>query len=140
MTRLPALLSSAMLALLLQACASAIPAPSRSPRPVTTTPPAIRQPVARPPRDPQIVMVPGLEGVLGATADSLIRQFGAARLDVLEGDARKLQFTGTACVLDIYLYPTSRSPEPIATYVDARRASDAAAVDKVACVRALHRR
>lgn len=91
----------------------------------------------RTPGDPQFHMAPGLEGVIGATAAQLFRQFGKARLDVWEGDARKLQFTGTACVLDIYLYPTSQSREPLATYVDARRSSDAMAVDRAACVKAL---
>ena len=72
-----------------------------------------------------------------ATQRQLVRQFGDPRLDVWEGDARKLQFTGTPCVLDIYLYPTSRSREPLATYVDARRASDGQDVDRAACIAAL---
>jgi len=84
-------------------------------------------------------MIPGLEGVIGADAADLTRQFGPARLDVWEGDARKLQFSGQACILDIYLYPTSRSREPLATFVDARRASDGRDVDRVACARALKR-
>lgn len=123
--------------LLLQACASSVPGPARGPQPVSKPPSTVRQPMPRAPVDPQLTMVPGLEGVIGATADQLVRQFGKARLDVWEGDARKLQFTGTPCVLDIYLYPTSRSREPIATYVEARRASDVVAVDRAACVKAL---
>lgn len=82
-------------------------------------------------------MMPGLESVIGANAADLTRQFGPARLDVREGDARKLQFSGESCVLDVYLYPTSRSREPLATYVDARRASDGREVDKAACAGAL---
>lgn len=89
-----------------------------------------------PPRDPELRMEPGLEGVIGASRAQLAGQFGQPRLDVWEGDARKLQYGGTACVLDIYLYPTSRSREPLATYVDARR-GDGRDVDKAACVRAL---
>lgn len=85
-------------------------------------------------------MIPGLEGVIGATAPQLVRKFGEARLDVWEGDARKLQFTGKPCILDVYLYPTSRAREPIATYVDARRSSDAMAVDRASCVKALKKR
>jgi hypothetical protein len=131
------LLAATILAHLLQACASTSSPPRTS---GTATPPPIRQAVTSAPRDPQIVMVPGLEGVLGATAGQLAGQFGTARLDVWEGDARKLQFTGTACVLDIYLYPTRQSREPIATHVDARRASDAMAVDRAACVEALRGR
>ncbi|WP_435419073.1 hypothetical protein WAB17_05835 [Parerythrobacter aurantius] len=86
---------------------------------------------------PKVMQIPGLEGVIGANARDLQRQFGTARLDVYEGDARKLQFIGEACVLDVYLYPLSRGAEPTATYVDARRSSDALDVDRAACVAAL---
>lgn len=83
--------------------------------------------------------LPGLEGVIGADKAALERQFGQPRLDVWEGDARKLQFSGGPCVLDIYLYPPRPGATPIATYVDARRASDALDVDRAACVKALKR-
>ncbi|GAA4047626.1 hypothetical protein [Parerythrobacter jejuensis] len=89
---------------------------------------------------PQVMSIRGLEGVIGQNAQQLQRQFGTARLDVFEGDARKLQFTGEACVLDIYLYPLRAGAEPTATYLDARRASDALDVDRVSCVRALRKR
>lgn len=85
-------------------------------------------------------MMPGLEGVIGANASDLTRQFGQPRLDVWEGDARKLQFTGSACVLDIFLYPSARGRDPQATYVEARRASDGKDVDRAACVSALRKR
>lgn len=84
-------------------------------------------------------MMPGLEAVIGATEKQITRQFGQARLNIWEGDVRKLQFTGSPCTLDVYLYPTSRSSEPVATYVDARRASDGQDVDRAACVAALKR-
>jgi hypothetical protein len=90
-------------------------------------------------RAARVMDIPGLEGVIGANANALQRQFGTARLDVWEGDARKLQFTGDPCVLDVYLYPPSPGAEPRATYVDARRASDGLDVDRAACVRALKR-
>ncbi len=80
-----------------------------------------------------------MEGVIGATATELTRQFGAARLDVWEGDARKLQFTGEACVLDIYLYPAAEGREPQASYIDARR-SDGRDVDRAACATALRKK
>ena len=80
--------------------------------------------------------LPGLEGVIGATSPQLTRQFGRPRLDVIEGDVRKLQFTGTPCVLDVYLYPPAPGQEPEAAYVDARR-SDGRDVDRAACVAAL---
>ena len=106
-----------------------------------STPPAqhvaVRQPVHTAPPSARVQALPGLESVIGADRAGLIRQFGAARLDVWEGDARKLQFGGTACVLDVYLYPPQRGAEPQATYVDARRASDGQDVDRAACVAAL---
>lgn len=84
--------------------------------------------------------LPGLEGIIGQTTQGLAQQFGKPRLDVKEGDARKLQFSGQACVLDVYLYPPKKGEEPQATYVDTRRASDGQDVDRVSCVAALRRR
>lgn len=83
--------------------------------------------------------LPGLEGVIGKDETALANLFGAPRLNVKEGDARKLQFIGEACVLDIYLYPLRAGGEPSATYVDARRASDGLDVDRANCVAALRR-
>ncbi len=122
------------------------PVPVKStppPRAVPRTPPprtVVRPPAIRPPPPAQVLLVPGLEGVIGASPADLVRQFGPARLDVWEGDARKLQFTGTACVLDIYLYPPSPGADPKATYVEARRQSDGKEVDRIACVTALRAR
>ena len=93
--------------------------------PMRATPPA------------RVLYLPGLEGVIGASAADLKRQFGEPRIDVYEGDARKLQFGGPACVLDVYLYPAAAGREPQATYVEARRASDGKDVDRVGCVGAL---
>lgn len=133
---------------LLGACV-AVPSPSSAPGGVTppagqgASPPPT-QPVPPPRaggfRAPRIMNLPGLEGVIGADAEGLERIFGTARLNVWEGDARKLQFTGEACVLDVYLYPLRPGAEPTATYVDARRASDGFDVDRAACVAALRRR
>ena len=125
---------------LLAACASTGSGGPSGAQASATTRPVVRQPVTRSARDPQIHMVPGLEGVIGATQGQLVQRFGTPRLDVWEGDARKLQYTGSACILDVFLYPTSQSRDPIATYVDARRSSDGKEVDKVACARALDRR
>ncbi|WP_296675412.1 hypothetical protein [Novosphingobium sp.] len=97
----------------------------------------VRTPLRHPVGTPRLQVIPGLEGLIGATSAQLVRQFGAARLDVIEGDARKLQFTGSACVLDVYLYPAAPGAEPTATYVDARRASDGQDVDRAACVGAM---
>jgi hypothetical protein len=128
------------LSLLLAACGStgavkSAPAPSVG---KVRTP--VRAPVPAPPRRAQVQTAPGLEGVIGSTPDDLIREFGPARLDVWEGDARKLQFTGQPCVLDIYLYPPAPGREPQATYVEARRASDGQEVDRAACIAALRGR
>ncbi|MDE8651721.1 hypothetical protein [Novosphingobium album (ex Liu et al. 2023)] len=130
------LLCLALLAPFLSACASTGGGASGSTRPNA----AVRQPVKPPPRDAVVHMLPGLEGVIGADQKELVRQFGQPRLNVWEGDARKLQFGAAACVLDIYLYPTTQSREPLATYLEARRASDGQEVDRAACVTALRQK
>lgn len=78
----------------------------------------------------------GLEAVLGKSARDLERMFGTPRLDVREFDARKLQFVGSACVLDAFLYPEGAGGAQVVTYIDARR-SDGQSVDRAACVEAL---
>jgi hypothetical protein len=78
--------------------------------------------------------------VIDKDAAALARAFGAPQLDVREGDMRKLQFAGEPCVLDVYLYPLKPGAEPVATFVDARRASDGLDVDRAACIAALMRR
>jgi hypothetical protein len=108
-------------------------------KPVKPAKGPVRQPIKAAPRPAEVHMVPGLEGVIGATASELTRRFGPARLDVWEGDARKLQFSGLPCVLDVYLYPSAAGREPQATYADARRASDGKDVDKAACASSLKR-
>ena len=140
---------AAALVPLLAACA----ATPRTGGPAGTVPPPVSRPDVIPPTDPgrpttampgafrppRVMQVPGLEGVIGQTASALQSQFGAARLNVVEGDVRKLQFSGEACVLDVYLYPLTQGATPTATYVDARRSSDGLDVDRVACVTALRR-
>ena len=132
-----ALVAAALLAPLLAACGAAS-------TPVRSTPPpraeTIRQPRAAIPRDPSFQTIPGLEGVIGVTERELVRQFGKPRLEVWEGDARKLQFVGRACLIDVFLYPTSATKDPVATWVDARRASDGQDVDRAACVAALRQK
>ena len=89
---------------------------------------------------PDVQKLPGLESVIDNDAATLVRQFGTPQLDVHEGDMRKLQFAGEPCVLDVFLYPLKPGSEPVATYVDARRASDGRDVDRAACIAALMRR
>lgn len=134
-------LAAAALALALSGCVSSgsvvgTPAPTKR----GTGVPVVRAPARVTPRDASVQMMPGLEGVIGTNQAQLTRTFGPPRLDVWEGDARKLQFTGTACVLDVFLYPSTASKEPHATYVEARRSSDGRDVDRAACVAALRRK
>lgn len=142
MPRRPLLLA---LVPLVAACTAQTPAPPASVSRAETAR-AVRVPATRVPppagtgfRAPRVMTLPGLESVLGATTAKLQSEFGTPRLDVWEGDARKLQFSGEACVLDVYLYPARPGAEPTATYVDARRASDGLDVDRAACVKALKR-
>ena len=135
--------SSAMLAALLAGCA-VVPdttAPVRpAASPPASTPAPTRAPHERAPfRRAMPLMAPGLEGVIGARAEQLFRLFGPPRLDIVEGDARKLQFFGAACVLDAYLYPPGPGREPATTYVDARL-SDGRDIDRAGCIAALRQR
>lgn len=139
------LLAATLLPLLLSACGGSSGQQVRSTKP----PPkrqavAVASPVRRPappvtPPPARIQSLPGVEGVIGAGVSQLTRQFGTPRLDVWEGDARKLQFSGTPCVLDVYLYPPAAGREPQATYVEARRPSDGRDVDRAACIAGLRK-
>lgn len=80
----------------------------------------------------------GLDSVLGRDARALIGLFGTPGLDIREGNARKLQFLGPACVLDAYLYPPRRGAEPLVTHLDARL-PDGRDMDRASCVAALSR-
>lgn len=102
--------------------------------PQKVTPPA--RPVV--PARSTTLSAKGLEAVLGKSARDLERMFGQPRLDVREFDARKLQFVGTACVLDAFLYPEGSGGAQIVTYIDARR-TDGQSVDRAACVEALRK-
>jgi len=99
--------------------------------------PAPYRPAPRP--APHFQTIPGLEGVIGADENALVRQFGQPRLNVIEEDAVKLQWSGVPCILDVYLYPPKEGGRPVAAYVDARR-GDGRDVDRAACVAALRQR
>ena len=125
----------------LAACAPSVKQ-TRPARPAATQPVPPQQAPATPPtgfRPARVMSGPGLQGVIGADADALIRQFGTPRLDVWEADARKMQFTGTRCILDVFLYPPRQGAPETATWVDARR-SDGQDVDRAACVAAMKKR
>jgi hypothetical protein len=99
---------------------------SPAPRPSAAAAPSVRPAVS----------AAGLQAVMGRTAAMLAAQFGSADLDVREGNARKLQFVGPACVLDTYLYPPAGGGEPIVTHVDARL-PDGRDMDRASCIAAL---
>lgn len=127
-------------ALLLTGCAGAVPPP----RPATTRPPPqAAAPTVAPSSPtfiaPTIMRLPGLEAVIGADARRLAELFGPPRLTVPEGDAVKLQFSGNACVLDVFLYPLRPGGQPAATHVEARRPSDGQDTDRAQCVASLRR-
>ena len=128
-------------ALLLAGCATTAPIATSAPtaaKPATASAaaPTRARPSRKPSRAAVPLALPGLESVIGSSAAALTRMFGAARLDIVEGDARKLQFSGSACVLDAYLYPPAPGREPETTYIDARR-PDGADTDRAGCVTAL---
>ena len=129
---------------MLSACGgeTAEPVGSVSRRPPPVHPPSrmVQPPRRIAPPPVHVLSLPGLEGVIGASAADLTRQFGPPKLDVWEGDARKLQFGNAACVMDVYLYPTAPGREPQASYIDARRGTDSRDVDRAACVAAMRRR
>ncbi|WP_301750847.1 hypothetical protein [uncultured Erythrobacter sp.] len=126
-------LTLAASALLLGACAGGSkPAPAR--------PPASAQPRSTVVRVPEVMAPKGLEGVIGASAEALLKRFGTPRIDLVEGDARKLQFAGAECVLDIFIYPVSAVAKPTATHVVARMRQGGAAADPGACIREVDKR
>ena len=98
--------------------------------PTATTQPAPRAAAAAP------AVVTGLAAVMGQSAATLQSRFGTPALDVREGSARKLQFSGPVCVLDTYLYESQQGREAVVTYIDARL-PDGRDIDKASCVAAL---
>lgn len=99
-------------------------------------PPPPPRPIVAPPSPPAAA---GLERVIGQDARALQLLFGAPDQDVREDKARKLQFSGAACVLDAYLYSPAPGREPIVTHVDTRL-PNGDDFDRASCVAALSRR
>lgn len=125
-------LAAATLALLASACASGNYVRSA--------------PVAAPPqapatsfRAPQVMHGGGVDGVIGQQAASLTTRFGEPRIDLAEGDARKLQFASAACVLDIYLYPLEAGGTQVATHVEARLRQGGGETSRGSCIDAVER-
>jgi hypothetical protein len=125
----------------LAGCGGDAPRAASAPLPAlaASQPPVKIEAVSRVVPEPEVLHAPGLDGVIGAKAPLLLEEFGTPRIDLREGDVRKLQFAGAPCVLDIYLYPPDGGGELIATHVEARRASDGQDVDRALCVQALRK-
>ena len=90
-------------------------------------------------RAPSMMSTAGLEGIIGERAGSLVRRFGEARIDLAEGDARKLQFTSDRCVLEVFLYPLEANSEPVATHVVARERKGGGETDRAGCIGEIER-
>lgn len=99
------------------------------------------QTVASPPaptfRSPSVQSSAGIESVIGLAAGALTQRFGVARIDLREGDARKLQFTTQECVLDVFLYPLEADSTPVATHVEARTRLGGESTDRGQCISAI---
>ncbi|WP_428631720.1 hypothetical protein [Sphingopyxis sp.] len=116
----------ASLTLLLGGCAgNAIPRaapPPGQPRATAITPP-------RPTQN---------NSLIGQNANAALGLFGKPRLDVAEGAGRKLQFSGSACILDVYYYAPRQGADALATHVDARTPEGRDA-NVPSCIEALRR-
>lgn len=139
MRRAP-LLTAALLAMALAGCAG-----GASPRKPAAPRPGFRPAAPATPRStivvvPEVMAPAGLSGVIGSPAATLTARFGSPRIDLAEGDARKLQFAGQTCVLDIYLYPVAAAAEPTATHVEARFRQGGAPAEPGACIREVEQR
>lgn len=103
--------------------------------------PSMQKPIASSPaptfRSPALQSSAGIESVIGQAATALTRRFGEARIDLNEGDARKLQFTADECVLDVFLYPLEANSTPVATHVEARTRIGGESTDRGRCISAV---
>jgi nitrous oxide reductase accessory protein NosL len=91
--------------------------------------PEPQQPVAAAPAPRQTTRLTGM------TQRDLLGYFGQPVLQVREGTSLKLQFRGSQCVLDAYLYPGQNGVLRV-TYVNARTLTGAD-TDQAACISAL---
>ena len=105
-------------ALLVAACAGT---PQPAPAPATPATPQARE----------------RGDLIGLTAPELVQRFGQPAFQVREGVGVKLQFSGSGCVLDAYLYPQAGNTGVArVTHVDTRRPSGED-VPQAACLAAL---
>jgi len=97
-----------------------------APRPQAASVPAVVTPTAPPSQ---------LGGLYGLNVQELAGRFGKPALQIHEGSSVKLQFRGSRCVLDAYLYP-ARDGQLRVTYIDTRLPSGAD-MNQAACIAAL---
>ncbi len=77
-----------------------------------------------------------VDQLLGRDARGLEQLLGAPRQDVREGPGRRLQFSSTACILDVYLYPPDTGGDAVAVYLSAR-VPDGRDAERNSCITAL---
>lgn len=88
---------------------------------------------------PQVMQDRDTAAIIGQPPAALTARFGVPRIDLAEGDARKLQFVSERCVLDIYLYPLAAGVEPTATHVEARERQGGTATERAPCIAEIER-
>ena len=71
--------------------------------------------------------------LVGLTPQELVGRFGRPALQIREGNSLKLQFRGTRCVMDAYLYPSGSAGALKVSHVDTRLPSGGD-MDQAACV------
>src|SRR4051812_27653317 len=91
------------LTLMLAACATA-PKQPQAPAPVPQPQPQAQE----------------TSSLVGLSPQELVGRFGPPALQVREGTSLKLQFRGSRCVMDAYLYPSGGSGALKVTHVDTR--------------------
>ncbi len=102
-----------------------------------STPPATASARAAPSaqfRAPQLMRNAGDNDIIGQSAAALTNRFGIARIDLVEGDARKLQFVSASCVLDIFLYPLEAGRAPVATHIETRLRRGGMRTERASCI------
>ena len=87
----------------------AIAACARIPEPESPAAPVVAQP--QQPRESGVL--------IGLTANELVSRFGRPALQIREGNSFKIQYRGSRCVLDAFLYPSSGAQHRV-THVEAR--------------------
>lgn len=123
----------AVLAFLTSACVSTPDRPTHSSRTAVETPNTAF-------RAPTVMRGATVNRVIGQPASRLADRFGKPRIDLVESDARKLQFISDSCVLDIYLYPLEVGSAPVATHIEVRNRQTGNAVAPAECIASIESR